>query len=132
MEKKLEKQLMDQFPSFFVDMYGDPKETTMHWGIAFNKGWFKIIYEFCKNVSSLGEIGFKFVQLKEKFASMRVYYDLKSKDKKIQKKVNKFVRIAEEESGKTCENCGTKEKVTTEGRIWLQTLCKNCRTEEIH
>jgi hypothetical protein len=62
----------------------------------------------------------KVLQVKEKFGGLRFYTDW------VNDKVDKVIVKACAESYKTCENCGSKEEVTTEGG-WLKTLCKKCR-----
>ena len=40
--------------------------------------------------------------------------------------IENLIDKAEAESYKTCESCGTKEEVASEGS-WVTTLCKTCR-----
>jgi hypothetical protein len=124
MDAKLEKILIDEFPTFFKDMYGDPKETCMAWGCDHGNGWFSIIYKACKKISKLDkDKKFKFEQIKEKFGGLNMYYSGGNEE------IFKITDAAEKESYKTCEHCGTKRGVTTEGKGWILTLCKKCRTK---
>lgn len=121
MDKKLEKLLMDEFPSFFQDMYGDPMVTCMAWGCAHGDGWFAILHNACKKIAKLDkDKTFKFEQIKEKFGGLRLYCAGGNEA------IYKITDAAEKESYETCEHCGTKKNVTTEGS-WLSTLCKKCR-----
>lgn len=120
MNKELEKKLIDEFPTFFVDMYGDPMKTCMAWGCACNDGWFDIIYDACKKIAALDDGTFKFLQIKEKFGGLRLYCSGGNSE------VNKIIGLAEDESYNVCEMCGKRENITTEGG-WIQTLCKDCR-----
>ena len=60
-------------------------------------------------------------QIKEKFGTLRFYCSGDGGDE-----IGKLIEKAEQESGVTCEHCGTKEGVTTEGS-WIKTLCPKCR-----
>ena len=59
-------------------------------------------------------------QIKEKYGTLRFYINVGNDE------VYDLIEKAEQESGKTCEECGTKRNVTTEGG-WILTLCKSCR-----
>lgn len=120
MDKKLEKKLMEKFPTFFKDMYGDMTKTCMHWGCMHGNGWYKILHNACKKIAKIDKGTFYFEQIKEKFGRLRLYCTGGNE------KISKIIRKAEDESCKTCEKCGTKKDVTVEGS-WIQTLCKNCR-----
>lgn len=124
MNKDLEKQLIDEFPKFFKDMYGDPMKTCMAWGCAHGDGWFKLLRSTCKKIAKLDEEGtFCFAQIKEKFGGLRLYYDGGNE------KIAKVVQKAEDESYNICEHCGTKTGVTSEGS-WILTLCNKCRSKD--
>jgi hypothetical protein len=120
MDAKLEKKLMEEFPTFFKDMYGDPKVTCMAWGCAHGDGWWGIVYKACKKIAKLDKGTFYFEQIKEKFGGLRLYYSGGNEE------IFHIIDAAEKESYKTCEHCGTKKDVTTEGS-WILTLCKKCR-----
>ena len=123
MDQALESKLIKEFPSMFVDMYGDPQYTCLAFGLECNKGWFPLIYNACKKIAKFdGSKTFKFNQIKEKFGGLRLYCEGGNQD------IYKIIDQAEKESYETCENCGTKKNVTTEGG-WIQTLCKSCRAK---
>ncbi len=87
-------------------------------GFGCGDGW-RPLLELAFDKLSL--FGVKVVQVKEKFGGLRIYLD-----KDHGEKAEAIVMKAEEESLKTCEECGTKEGVTTEG-AWRKTLCPKCR-----
>jgi hypothetical protein len=122
MNKRLEKLLIDKYPTFFIDMYGDPRRTCMAWGCDHGDGWFTILEKACKKIAKLDEGTFKFDQIKEKWGAIRVYYTGASAE------MSKIIDELENESLKTCEHCGTKRNVTTEGDFWILTLCRKCRS----
>ena len=120
MNKDLEKELINEFPTFFKDMYGDMTKTCMHWGCSCGKGWFKIIRKACRKVAKLDKGTFYFLQIKEKWGRLCLYCTGGNEE------IYKIMLKAEEESCKTCEKCGTKKDVTAEGS-WIATLCSVCR-----
>jgi hypothetical protein len=120
MNKSLEKKLIDEFPSYFPGIYGDPKKTCMAWGCDHGDGWFGILWNCCMKLREAGESNFRFLQIKEKFGLLRLYYSGGTKAEDI-------IREAEKESGKVCEHCGTTDGVTTDGSFWINTLCGGCR-----
>ena len=63
----------------------------------------------------------KFVQIKEKFGGLRMYYDTESEDDDFRKKINDCIYNAESESYTICEICGETGKVRKGN--WIKTLC---------
>jgi len=106
---------LDHFKSKYPQLFGDRL-------ISFEcgKGWNDLIE---RTFEKIKDSGTKIVQLKEKFGGLRIYAD------NCHEKVSEILKNTEAESFKTCESCGTKEKVKTEGR-WLKTLCPTCRAKE--
>jgi hypothetical protein len=93
----------------------------MAFGMDCGDGWFDLIWNLCEQIEAhLVPEDFEVAQVKEKWGGLRFYvmggnwltYDLISK--------------AEEESYEVCEECGSRDGVTTEGG-WLKTLCRGCR-----
>lgn len=128
MEKELENKLIDKFPTYFRDMYGDPRKTCMSFGVDFGAGWYEILHDLCNNIKAIEkeDTNFYFLQLKEKFGILRAYASYKDDTGKIAKLIDE----AERKSARVCELCGSKEKVTTEGRpSWISTWCEKCAEE---
>ena len=73
MKKELESKFIVEFPSFFRDIYGDPKKTCMAFGIDFGDGWYDVFYELCSKLKEEDNNNFYFTQLKEKWGLMTVY-----------------------------------------------------------
>jgi len=65
----------------------------------------------------------KFVQIKEKFGGIRIYYS--GGDDYI----NGVISLADEMSYKICEVCGNSGKPNKGG--WITTLCNNCRNKTL-
>jgi len=122
MKKELEAKLIERFPQYFVDMYGDPTQTCMAFGCECGAGWFDLIYRLCEDIEKSNPENFKAEQIKEKFGGLRFYYSGGSQE------VHDLVSKAENDSYEICENCGSKEEVTSEG-AWILTLCSKCREQ---
>ena len=75
---------------------------------------FKVVPDACPQVVAS--------QVKEKFGSLRFYYD--GGDEHI----SGIVRMAEAMSGSTCEDCGNVGQRISGG--WIRVLCNTCNTEE--
>lgn len=72
MNKQLEKQLIERFPSFFVDMYKSPMETCLAFGCEYSDGWYELTWKMCEEIEEYLKTHtlnypFKFEQLKEKY-----------------------------------------------------------------
>lgn len=121
MKEELQIQLQKEFPSFFVDLWGDMRITCMAWGVDVGDGWFNLIHKLCTDIKALNPPeSFKWEQIKEKFGGLRAYCSGATD------KIYDLIDAAEKESYTICEECGTKENVTTSGG-WLKTLCEKCR-----
>lgn len=95
-------------------------------GVAFDvgKGWYDLLYRFSCDVQKLIDTGveskdLRVVQVKSKYASLRVYTAGKSEE--FEELLEKYV----EESERTCEFCGKPGKVTEKNR-WLYAVCPEC------
>ncbi len=120
MKKELEQKLIEEFPTFFKDMYGDPMKTCMAFGCEIGEGWFDLVYDACKKIKELDNGTFKFLQVKEKFGGLRLYCSGGTRE------IYTIISQAEDESYKICETCGSREDVTSEGS-WIVTMCGKCR-----
>lgn len=58
--------------------------------------------------------------IKDKYAQLRIYGS-------FGEDIGKIIIEAEDECYRTCERCGSNQKVRTIGRSWLYNLCKKCR-----
>lgn len=121
MKKELEKTLIEMFPTYFRDMYGDPQKTCMAFGCEIDDGWYQLLFDLCIQIERTNPpLDFHFSQIKEKFGTLRIYFENGNKE------ISNLIDQAEEKSALVCERCGTKDNVTSEGN-WILTLCKECR-----
>lgn len=91
------------------------------WEYSIGAGWTDLFYELCQGISqSDPPEQFSFIQIKEKFGGLQAYCGVAND------KIFNLIDRAENESYKICENCGSRNNVTSEGS-WIKTLCDNCR-----
>jgi hypothetical protein len=121
MKEETEAKLVKDFPQIFRDWGGNPMETCMAWGLEVGEGWSQLLRKLCEDIMATNPPeNFKAAQVKEKFGGLRFYFDGGTE------KISKLIHKAENESYKTCEACGSKENVASEG-AWIVTLCDKCR-----
>lgn len=124
MREELDSYLCKVYPKIFKDRASDPKDTLMCFGFECGDGWFQIVNQLCNNIQHYldwqnkdSEVVPQVVatQVKEKFGTLRFYYD--GGDSKI----DGMVRMAESMSGVTCEECGKPGETRSGG--WVRVLC---------
>lgn len=128
MKKELQEKLFNEFPEIFRGSKLSKMEHCLGRGIETEDGWFSIIYAASMAINShlkkLKDAGrpldFEFMQIKEKFATLRIY------DNGGDEFIDGVISTAENLSAITCEVCGAFGKVyCTERRSWIKTLCEN-------
>ena len=114
------KNLKDKITKGFPEIYSDCFD------FSIGKGWYKIVYDLTNGINKIDK-NVKVLQVKEKFALLRFYISIPNEE--TVDKIYRLIRKATDESSKTCEFCGTKKNVTTEGEFWIKTLCDKCREQ---
>jgi len=129
-DRKLVEQLQESYPRIFRDLWGSPQKTCMAFGVCCGDGWFNLIERLCAAIMAMkpGD-DFKVAQVKEKFGGLRFYCEGWPEDESKSKRISRLIQIAEEESFKVCEFCGSRDSITVEG-AWIQTLCGKCRVHK--
>lgn len=129
MRQELERILSDRHPQLFSGAKKPPTESLMCFGCDHGDGWFSIIESMChlidqhiKNGGWKHEEPYKFLQIKEKFAGLRVY------DHGADEYVRGVIDMAESLSYRVCEFCGGKGSKFHSG-LWVKTLCGACANE---
>ena len=117
--QEYEELLFDLCPS----LYKNRAQTGMTYGFCFSNGWFNIMLNLSIKLEQINK-GLRpkayLYQAKEKFGSLTVY----AVDATL--KMEDLIKEAEKESRITCEECGTKRKVSASNSGWIRTLCKVC------
>lgn len=128
MRKELDNILVEKYPKIFADRYEDMTKTAMCWGFDCDDGWFWLIDSLCSSIQSYIDNNNKpqvvATQVKEKWGGLSFYFIGGDNY------TDGMVWLAEHQSYKICEKCGSTENVTqTKG--WIKTLCNNCLNEKI-
>jgi hypothetical protein len=123
MNRDLERDLQSRFPSFFRDLYGDPRETAMTHGCDFADGWYRIVERLCEALEPVAPPEFKFIKVTQKFGQLRISATIDSDE------ISRLIRQAQEEFLNCCEQCGATQGVTTEGPYRIRTFCRSYREE---
>jgi hypothetical protein len=160
MRKELELKLVENYPDFFRGRDEPLTQNLMVFGCECGDGWYDLVDTFCKlaknklnrprYITLKGELqsdnvkcepyiapDLKFVQIKEKFGTIRLYFDLtqpdgENKDRLVEADIDKrfdeiwttihaYENYTDYLSGRTCEKCGKAGKMYTGG--WYVTLC---------
>jgi hypothetical protein len=105
----------------------------MCWGFP-GDGWEPLIRRLSEKLEPLArEFGLRASQVKEKFGTLRFYVRDEDGDRKlppaISEAVHAAIRVAFEESARTCEHCGAAGSTRGVGG-WYLTLCPPCRKRE--
>jgi len=80
-------------------------------------GWFQILWNLSEKIYLSGEVT-KITCIKEKFGTLRVYFDTGFDSHDV---ISKLVTDAENASCGVCEMCGQPGKIRNGG--WIKTLC---------
>ena len=120
MNNKLQQKLFDRFPLMFKDKDLPLTETCMCWGIETGDGWYDLIFDTCLKLDKIVNKDFRFVQIKEKYGGLRMYFYGFYSDE-----VSKIISEAEDKSENICEVCGNVGK-NREKNGWWKTRCNNC------
>jgi len=125
MNKKNTKKLNDDFP--FLRPKGGLMHSLMYFGFMCDDGWFKLIYQLCKDIQRVIDNNpdhklddFIVIEVKEKFGGLRFYAGSYNKE------IGELIDKAEHESEHTCEICGKRGSLSVHGG-WYKTCCPKHR-----
>ena len=90
------------------------------------KGWRPLVEKLIKDICLLDDT-IEIFQIKEKFGGLRFY--IGAIEGSIFDKIYELINEAEKDSYNICEECGTRDNVSTKGS-WILTLCDTCRGKE--
>jgi hypothetical protein len=127
MRKELEQKLVERCPTWF-NTKGDVRHTLMSFAFQHEDGWFDILWRLCEDLEPLvaalekqTERSFEILQVKEKFGGLRFYVN------HANDAIRQRIKVAQQESFRTCEVCGQPGKCREVGRI--KTLCDEHASE---
>jgi hypothetical protein len=111
--------------------FNDRKLASGGWyGCIVNDGWKDIVLE-CDAMLSYMDPNYKIQQVKEKFGTLRYYFDTEIEYGTIERDImDAIVRSAEIRSASICEKCGKWGELRTD-RSYIQTLCNSCEAAAV-
>ena len=97
---------------------------TPHFGFECDDGWFDLLWKLCEGIEKILDKpenaefkkDFYVAQVKEKFGDLRFYTSYETDE------ISALIRIAENESAVTCEECGQPAVLCASGH-WYRTVC---------
>ena len=124
MNLDLDQQLCEKYPDIMAERRLGAMQTAMCWGFDHGDGWYHILNAAMRLVqahidmerrkgNAIGQVVFE--QVKEKFGMLTIYH------RGGDEYTDGVLRMAEEMSRYTCEECGSPGTSTKTG--WIRTLC---------
>ncbi len=91
MERYLNDQLAEKYPSLFRDKDLTASKSLIRYGCECEAGWYDIIDDTCSKLMELnGSKRIAFSQIKEKFGGLRIYIRVENIEDKLHKAKNPF------------------------------------------
>lgn len=125
MNKKLQESLLKIAPNILLAKPGDPYPFAM-FGIECGDGWYTLLLKLLMGLEAeLEKLGpeakgrIYVEQIKEKWGGLRCYLSCSTEP------MERLIRKAEEESFKTCEDCGAIGKLRNYNG-WRYVACDEC------
>jgi len=120
-----QETLASRFPSLFEFQHGEP---TLPDGYAeVNDGWRELIETALTRIAALvtekPADTIHIEQIKEKYGTLRLYWQGRFDDDRLYAAINEIVLLAEARSACTCEICGEEGKLRKSRNGWLATAC---------
>jgi DNA-directed RNA polymerase subunit RPC12/RpoP len=139
MDETRQRRLQSRFPMLYRDL--GMKDSSLFYGLGVGDGWFDLLWKLSEDLEKL-DPALVASQVKEKFGTLRFYLfqsDLEmrheagdmfsfapqAKDKRVQERI----RLAEKQSGSTCEKCGAPGKLHQDG--YWHVACANCEKKAL-
>jgi hypothetical protein len=124
MNLDLDQQLCEKYPDIMAERRLGAMQTAMCWGFDHGDGWYHILDTAMRLVQAHIDMSKRrgveieqvvFEQVKEKFGMLTIYH------RGGDEYTDGVLRMAEEISRHTCEECGAPGTPTKSG--WIRTLC---------
>ena len=162
MNSELETKLQKDFPFMQQNPVKNERNTYKHWGCECGDGWYDLIHELCQSISDSYErdgkpVDIVVLQIKQKFATLRFYYEFKDSKcpiqafdflgdgkslryspgvvttdestAKLRKDIAEIVHSYEKKSAAVCEMCGSHGQRKNVSQYYVRTLCDSCYDE---
>ncbi|GAA4407334.1 hypothetical protein [Tsukamurella soli] len=95
------------------------------WGrwISCSKGWYPLLVQLDADLAAI-DPGYELHQCKEKYGTLRFYFDTDTDVDAARTRMNALVDAAEDRSARTCDRCGEPGAMhVRNGSGWMRTLC---------
>lgn len=128
LQKQYDIQDINTLKARFTYMFAKPTI-----GLEFYKGWFPIVVGLCFEIDQvLGEhrASFHWVQIKEKFGVMRLYFEFDGAPEPLWKILQKLISQAGQESARCCMVCGEPARLSRQS-AWMATVCEVHEPDEV-
>lgn len=158
MREELESKLQLEFPFMKQNDLTEERNPYNHWGIECGDGWYGLLRELCEAITKRYEleglpVDITVLQVKQKFAALRFYYEHKGspqpiqaidfigsgeslrptpdnsaddRTKKLRRDIAELVRSYEKKSALVCEKCGAQGETRKSESGYIRTLCEGC------
>lgn len=163
MRDDLELKLQTDFSFMAQNRVDEERNTYRRWGCECGDGWYGLLHELCESITKIYEsyempIDIVVLQVKQKFAALRFYYEfddtpcpiqafdfidngtsprltpdnsVDEKKQKLRKDIADLVRNYEKKSASICEICGMGGELRKVTPYYVRTLCENCYNDLI-
>lgn len=88
-------------------------------------GWDELI-DKCVDRMLKADPTVTFLQIKEKFGGLRVYYSHSGNAANL---LDDYIADAEDEADRTCMTCGSTDMVSKQYQGWVRTICDHCEKQ---
>ena len=129
MSPEQQQTLFNLYPSLFV--LRSNRSYPITYGIDTGNGWYGLLEATCSQLTQVESVEIQFVQVKEKFGTLRLYTKIIPKEDQKPEKVQRdaawaqgVISAAEAFSSKICEVCGSAGVLRPGG--WYRVLCDTC------
>ena len=119
MSPELDAELCEHYPQIMIERRLGAMQTAMCWGFEHGDGWYNLLDTAMRLVQSHIEMEKR--RGKEKFGMLTIYHHGGDEY------TNGVLRMAEEMSRHTCEECGDVGYANDKG--WIRTLCDKHHAE---
>jgi hypothetical protein len=136
-DDEFDKYMCETYPLQFSERKLPMSQTCMCWGFCIGKGWYSILDELCSMnevIAKLTGVRVIFGQIKEKFGGARFYYNLDTKESKLNKEetriacyaIEDLISTKEELADFTCAECGEQRDGMITCGGWVYDVCPDC------
>lgn len=103
------------------------------WGFEHGDGWSPLISMLCARLDAILQTCpgacLNVLQVKEKFGTLRFYYELSGASDEVADAIDEAVELATAASASLCERCGCKGvTVQKNSKGWFSNVCADCRS----